>query len=94
MIQDVCDVKLSYEKCQRIVPQELNMQLIAVKSVPTLLRDDQKAVCFELKEQTKNDPNFTSTIIIGAETWIYVYDPETAEITIVKTPNSPRPKKA
>jgi hypothetical protein len=47
---DVCDVvKVSYGTCQRILPQELNMQRIAAKFVPRLPSNDRKehrvAVC-------------------------------------------------
>jgi hypothetical protein len=59
------------------------MRHITAKFVPTLLGSDQKihrvAKCSELKEQTKNDPNFISTIITGAESWIYGYDSETKQ---------------
>jgi histone-lysine N-methyltransferase SETMAR len=57
------------------------MRHIAAKFVPRLLSNDQKehriAVCSEVKERTKNDPNFISTIITGDESWVYGYDPET-----------------
>jgi hypothetical protein len=57
------------------------MQHIAAKFVPRLLSNGQKesgiAVCSEIKEQTENNPNFVSTIIIGDESWVYGYDPET-----------------
>jgi hypothetical protein len=51
--------------------------------MPRLLSDDQKvlrvSVCRELKQQTRDDPNFISNIIIGDETWVYGYDPETKQ---------------
>jgi hypothetical protein len=95
-IHDVCDVvKLSYGTCQRILSQELNMQLIAMKFVPTLLSSDQKAHYFELKEQTEYEPNFVSTIITGDESWIYGYNSETKQQSSQwKMPNSLLPKKA
>jgi hypothetical protein len=56
------------------------MRLIAAKFVPRLLSNDRKeqrvAICSELKEQTKKDPNFISIIITGDESWVYGYDPE------------------
>jgi hypothetical protein len=51
--------------------------------VSRLLSNDKKehgvAVCSEHKEQTENDPNFISTIIIGDESLVYGYDPETKQ---------------
>jgi hypothetical protein len=59
------------------------MRRIAAKFVSRLLSNDQKehrvAVCSELKEQTENDPNFTSAIITGDESLVYGYDPETKQ---------------
>jgi hypothetical protein len=99
-IHDICDiVKLSYETCQRILTDELNMRRIAAKFVSRLLTNDQRehrvAVCTELKEETENDPNFFFTITTGNEFWVYGYDPELKQQSPQwKTPNSPRPKKA
>jgi hypothetical protein len=31
-------------------------------------------VCRELKQQSRDDPNFISNIITGDETWVYGYD--------------------
>jgi hypothetical protein len=54
---------------------------IAVKFVPRLLTNDRKQphvnVCLELQEKTNEDPTFISRIIMGDESWIYGYDPET-----------------
>jgi hypothetical protein len=67
--------------------------------VPRLLSDDQKALRIsvgrELKQQSRDDPNFISNIITGGETWVYGHDPETKQqSTQWKSPNSPLPKKA
>jgi hypothetical protein len=74
------------------------MRRISVRFVPRLLSDDQKAlrvsVCRELK-QARDDPSFISNVIIGDETWVYGYDPESKQQSSQwKSPNSPRPKKA
>jgi hypothetical protein len=59
------------------------MRRITARFVPRLLSDDQKAHrvsgCRELKQQARDDPNFTSNIITGVETWVYGYDPETKQ---------------
>jgi hypothetical protein len=63
----------------------LNMCSIAAKSAPWLLTNDQKQrrinVCPELWEKPNEDPTFTSIsrIIMGDESWIYGYDPETKQ---------------
>jgi len=75
------------------------MRRISARFVPRLLSDDQKALCFsvcgELKQQARDDTNFISNIITSDETWVYGYDPETVQqLSQWKSPNSPRPKKA
>ena len=51
------------------------MKQAAVKFVPRLLSEDQKAnhfdVCCELKDQLETDPDFLSKIITGDESWCY-----------------------
>jgi histone-lysine N-methyltransferase SETMAR len=74
------------------------MRRIFARFVPRLLSDDQKAhrvsVCRELKQQARDDPNFTSNIILGYETWVYGYDPKTKQQSSQwESPNSLRPKK-
>jgi histone-lysine N-methyltransferase SETMAR len=78
---------------------DLNIRRIAAKFVPRLLSNDQKehrvAVCRELRDQARDDPNFISKVITGDESWVYGYDPETKQQSSQwKSPNSPRPKKA
>lgn len=90
-IHDVCDiVGMSYGTVQRILADVLYMRRIAAKFVPRLLGDEQKqhrlAICRQLREKTKDDPNFITKIITGDEVWLYGYDVE------VK-PQSPRTKK-
>jgi hypothetical protein len=61
------------------------MRHITAKFVPQLLTNDQKQrhinMCFELWEKANDDPTFTSIcrIIMGDESWIYGYDPETKQ---------------
>jgi len=99
-IHDVCEiVVLSYGTVQHILADNLSMRHISARIVPRLLSDDQKAlrvsICWELKQQARDDPNFISNIITGDETWVYGYDPETKQQSSQwKLPNSPGPKKA
>jgi len=98
-IHDVCEILgLSYGTVQRILADNLNMWRISARSVPRLLSDDQKAlhvsVYRELKQQARDDPNFSSSIITVDEKWVYRYDPETKQQSSRwKSPNSPRTKK-
>jgi len=67
-IHDVCEiVGLSYGTVQHILVDNLNMRCISARFGPRLLSDDEKAlrvsVCRELKQQAKDNPNFTSNII-------------------------------
>jgi hypothetical protein len=59
------------------------MGRISVRFLPRLLSDDQKALrvsaCRELKQQTRDNPNFISNIITGDETRLYGYDLETKQ---------------
>jgi len=91
-------VGLSYETCQRILPDEINMRCTAAKFVPRLLNSDQKehrvALCIELKEQAENDPNFISTIVTGDEACVFGHDAENNQQSFQwKAPTLPRPKK-
>jgi len=74
------------------------MHLVAVKFVPRTLTADQKQqrinVCTELRQLASDDETFLSRVIIGDESWVYGYDPETKRQSCQwKSPKSPRPKK-
>jgi hypothetical protein len=51
------------------------------KFVPMLLLQEQQQHCLEVMwdklECANRDPEFLKTVIIGDETWVYGYDPET-----------------
>jgi len=52
-------------------------------------------ICYDLREQVRNNPQILSKVVTGDETWCYGYDPETKQTSNQwKTPNSPKPKKA
>jgi histone-lysine N-methyltransferase SETMAR len=75
------------------------MRRVSAKLVPQLLTEDQTehraTACRELLQRAENDTTFLPSIVIGDESWVYVYDPETKQMSSQwKTPSSPRPKKA
>jgi hypothetical protein len=75
-----------------------NMRHIAAKFFPRLLRNDQKQqhvnMRLELLEKANEDAAFISRIIMGDESWISGYDPETKQqLSQWKNPQSPSEKK-
>ncbi|XP_041367081.1 protein GVQW3-like [Gigantopelta aegis] len=99
-IKEVADiVNMSFGTVHAILTSDLSMHRVAAKFLPRLLNPDQKqhrvGVCEEVRQQTRDDPTFTSRIITGDESWVYGYDPETKQQSSQwKRPHSPRPKKA
>ena len=90
-------VGISHGTCHKILTEDLRR--VASKFVPRLLSVNQKQqrpdVCLNLRENAANDPSFLSKVIIGDETWVYAYDPETkTQSSQWKSPGSPRPKNA
>jgi len=82
-----------------MLTEDLNMKCVSAKFVPRLLTEDQKNnhlnVCYDLREQAGNDPQILSKVVTRDETWCYGYDPKTKQASSqLKTPNSPKPKKA
>jgi hypothetical protein len=76
----------------------VNMHHGAMKSVPRLLTNDQKQwhinICLKLWQGAKEDPTFSSRIIMDDESWIYGYEPETKQQSLQwKSPRSSRVKK-
>ena len=70
------------------------MRKVCAKMVPEKLTEEQKqrrvTICQDLLER-QND--ILGRVIIGDETWVYQYDPETKRQSAQwKTVNSPRPK--
>ena len=66
--------------------------------MPRLLTAEQKedrvSICTDLRDRAQNDPKFMSSLITGDECWVYVYDPETKQMSSQwSTTSSPRPKK-
>jgi len=75
------------------------MRNVCAKMVPKNLTTEQKAnrrdVCLGFLDCLEREPEFLSHVIIGDESWILEYDPETRRQSREwHTANSPRPKKA
>jgi histone-lysine N-methyltransferase SETMAR len=92
-------VNVSYRTLQTILTCDVNMHHVTAKFVPRLLTPEQKehhvAICQELCQRAVDDPSFMSRVIIGDESWVYGYDPETKQQSSQwKSPGFPRPKKA
>ncbi|GFT99722.1 protein GVQW3 [Trichonephila clavipes] len=84
--------------CDEFLRNDLNMHRVSAKFVPRLLTEDQQfqrlATSSDLFQSESDDPEFMKLIIIGDESWVYGYDPETKQQSSQwKTPGSPRPKK-
>ena len=74
------------------------MRKMCAKTVPKNLTTEQKAnrrdVYLDLLDRLEKEPKFFSRVIVGDESWILKYDPETKrQIRECHTAKSPRPKK-
>jgi len=81
-IHDIAEeAGIGYGTCQRILTEELGMHRVAAKFVPRILTADQKQrrvnVCTELRQLVSDNETFLSRVIIGDESWVNGYDPET-----------------
>ena len=81
-----------------IICEELKMQKICTKFVPRVLIEDQKERRHDIREMVElinSDPAVLDTLVIGDESWIYCYDPETKrQSSQWKYAGSSRPKTA
>jgi len=70
------------------------MHRVAAKFVPRLLTPEQKehrvTICQELRQRTVDDPSFMSRVIIGDDSWVYRYDPETKQVFAMEEPRIPK----
>jgi len=96
-IRDIAEeVEVGYGTCQRVLTEELGMHRVAAKFVPRFLTADQKQqrvnFCTELRQLASDDETFLSRVIIGDESWVYGYDPDTKrQSSQWKNLKSPRP---
>ena len=69
--------------CDEILTDDLHMKRVCAKSVPRLLRDDQReqrqTIARDLFERSCEDVQFLKNIVTGDESWVYGYDPETKQ---------------
>jgi len=91
-------LKLSHTTIHQILTIDLEMRQICAKMVPKILSQDQKDHrrdrCLDFLEQIENDHSFLERVIIGDESWIFEYDPETKRQSQEwHTSASPRQKK-
>jgi len=75
------------------------MRRVSVKFVPCVLTVKQNqehlSISLELRDLATSDSSFLGNVIMGDETWVYGYDPETrVQSSQWKSPSYPRAKKA
>ena len=99
-IQAIADtLNLSTFAVHGVVTEDLQMRKLCAKLVPKVLTEVQKKVRVsrseELLELIKNDPGFLNPTLIGDESWMFEYDPESKrQSSEGHTPSSPKRKKA
>ena len=84
---------------KKILTTDLNRRRVSAKFVPRVLTIEQKqqllSFSLELRDRAASDSSFLGKVIIGDETCVYDYDPETrAQSSQWKSPSSPRAKEA
>ena len=92
------DLNISYGSVQNILTTDLNMRQVSAKFVPRVLTVKQKqqrsSISLELCDLAASDSSFLGNVIMGDETWVYGYDPETkVQSSEWKSPSSPHVKK-
>jgi len=93
------DLNISYGSVQNILTTDLNITRMSAKFVPRVLTVEQKqqrlSISLELRDHATSDSSFSRNVIMGNETWVYGYDPETRfQSSQWKSPSSPRAKKS
>ena len=93
------DVNISYGSIQNILTADLNTRQVSAKFVPRVSTVEQKqqrlSISLELRDHAASDSSFLGNVIMGDETWVYGYDPETrVQSSQGKSPSSPCAKKA
>jgi len=73
------------------------MRRVSVKFVPRVLTVEQKqqrlSISLELRDRATSDSSILGNVIMGDETWVYGYDPQTrVKGSQWKSPSSPRAK--
>ncbi|KAJ7304959.1 hypothetical protein JRQ81_010669 [Phrynocephalus forsythii] len=95
----MAETGLSYGTAWRIIHEELHMNKVSACWVPLLLIPLQKQTRHNFSQQNltlleQNEDNFFACLVIMDECWVYLYNPETKEMSNEwKHPSSPPPKK-
>ena len=89
---------LNKNAVHRILIEHLHMRKICAKLVPKNVSMEQKAnrleICQDFLGILEIEPNFLHKVIIGDESWVFDYDPETKwQSEEWHTKSSPLPKK-
>jgi len=75
------EVEVSIGPVHTILTADLGLRRVSAKFVPNLLAMEQKQLRLEIAQDmlecVESDSNSLNTVIIGDESWIYGYDPET-----------------
>lgn len=96
-IRDLVDItQISFGSIQSILKDHLGLRRVASRLVPKTLNFFEKERRVNVCETMISDyQNVIKRIITGDETWIYAYDPETAnQSSEYRAKGEPRPKKA
>jgi len=91
-------MNISYSSVQNILTTDLNMRRVTARFVPCVLTVEQKqqhlSISLELCDHAASDSSLLGNVIMGDETWVYDYDPETrVQSSQWKSPSSPHAKK-
>ena len=92
-------VGISHGSIHAILSDNLKMRHVRAKFVPRQLTTDQMEcrmmVTGDLFEKSTQDPTFLTKIVMGDESWVFAYNPETKVHSAEwHTSSSPRTKKS
>ena len=96
-IRDVADsLQISFGSVQAILKNDLGLRRVKSRLVPKTLNFFDKVRRVNICETMLSDyQDVMKRIITGDETWIYAYDPETAdESSKYRAKGEPKPKKS
>ena len=91
----MAETGLSYGSAWRIIHEELHMNKVSARWVPRLLTPLQKQTRHDFSQQNltlleRNEDDFFARLVTMDEGWVYLYDPETKEMSKEwKHPSSP-----
>ncbi|UYV84797.1 K02A2.6-like [Cordylochernes scorpioides] len=75
------DLDISFGTCQTIIKHDMHLKRSPAEFVPHLLTNEQKEhrkeTCKNMVEMFNSDLHWLKIVIMGDETWVYGYEPET-----------------